>query len=325
VTGAALALVGIWRSTALPLRHAVLVGALMVAVGSPLVLGTMWLSGVAAIELPLEPDAAVSAAMAIAINETAVAEPVAADAEIKDDALIATPTDAFIPGFIMPESATTDVVATIPAGAVWSWAALARMGAFVWAVGSLASLASLAVGLLWVRRLRACCRQLALPRVMRLRDEAARNLGMTVVPDVYSTALVDSPLSLGVCQPCVVLPEDAVKLLDDEQMRGLLMHELAHVARRDHLVGLLQRAALVVYWWNPLLRRVSSTVSTLREEICDDLATHRAASGDTYAAMLVELAGRAVSRRSLPTAIGMFDGSRRDNRGRVERLVVDGR
>ena len=37
----------------------------------------------------------------------------------------------------------------------------------------------------------------------------------------------------------------------DACVDGLLVHELAHVKRRDHLVGWIELAAGVVWWWNP--------------------------------------------------------------------------
>jgi bla regulator protein blaR1 len=61
----------------------------------------------------------------------------------------------------------------------------------------------------------------------------------TIVPSVDVISYV-----LPVAMPCDV---------DEEQLQAVLLHEMPHFARRDHWVGVAQRMATVLFWWNPLV------------------------------------------------------------------------
>jgi beta-lactamase regulating signal transducer with metallopeptidase domain len=324
VAGSGLAIVAICRRSPLPLRHALLVGALAVTLASPLLLAAMWGGGVTMfrLESAQEPMPTGTNNFILVGDTLALQKPMTLAAETLTVAPASEP-DAAAP----PERlGVLNVVPQVVEGREsLSCLDAARVAVVAWAIGCAIALASLVSGLVRVRRLMRSCQRLADAGLDRLMSEATRSLGMRSVPTLVASQQIDAPLSLGILRPIVVVPTAAIDSLTREQMRGLLTHELAHVARRDHLVGLVQRAALVLFWWNPLVHRVSGNIATLREEICDDLATHREPSGDDYAAMLVELASRAVLRRSLPTTIGMFDGSRREFSRRVERLLEDGR
>ena len=99
------------------------------------------------------------------------------------------------------------------------------------------------------------------------------------------------------------------------------MHETSHIKRRDLLVGLLQRAALVIYWWNPLVHRVSAALTQTREQICDDLVTQHTRHADGYAALIVEFASRVVNRSIAAPVLGVTDGSTKDLTLRIRRLL----
>jgi beta-lactamase regulating signal transducer with metallopeptidase domain len=46
----------------------------------------------------------------------------------------------------------------------------------------------------------------------------------------------------------VVVPEEVLNELDDEQLQAILIHETAHLARRDQWVCLAQRMAVLLFW-----------------------------------------------------------------------------
>ena len=59
------------------------------------------------------------------------------------------------------------------------------------------------------------------------------------------------PMACGVVHPSVLMPADAVRW-PVERLRIVLLHELAHVKRRDCLTHVVVQLACAVYWFNPL-------------------------------------------------------------------------
>jgi beta-lactamase regulating signal transducer with metallopeptidase domain len=57
--------------------------------------------------------------------------------------------------------------------------------------------------------------------------------------------------------------------LSPEGCRAVLAHELAHLARRDHLVGWLILAAGCVWWWHPLFYLIRRRLHREAELACD--------------------------------------------------------
>ena len=175
-------------------------------------------------------------------------------------------------------------------------------------------------GLAQVRRLSLGLRPIADARLEDLAAATARQLGLRKAVALYESPHAPAPLSVGLVRPIIVLPVGLAASLVPEQLQGLLLHEMAHIVRRDHQVGLLQRVATIVFWWNVLAHRASARVSAICEQICDDIST---GSGETdgYAAMLVELAGRVATRQTLPATIGIFEGTASEFGQRIHRLL----
>lgn len=64
-------------------------------------------------------------------------------------------------------------------------------------------------------------------------------------------------------------PRDLLARLDDEGRASLLVHELAHVRRRDHWVRWLELLVAAAYWWCPLVWWVRGRLRACEEACCD--------------------------------------------------------
>jgi len=70
-------------------------------------------------------------------------------------------------------------------------------------------------------------------------------------------------------QPRVLLPAELIDGLTPPQQKALLLHELIHIKRRDHLVRMLESAVSVVYWWLPIVRWIGPQLRACEENCCD--------------------------------------------------------
>jgi len=126
-----------------------------------------------------------------------------------------------------------------------------------------------------------------------------------------------SPMVWGFGPARLLWPEGLEDLLTPEACEAVLVHELAHLRRRDHWVGWLLLASGCVWWWHPLFRFIRQQLGREAELACDawvvgTLPTARRA----YAEALLEVS-QWVSRRAAPVAALGAVGSRLDFQRRL--------
>jgi len=74
----------------------------------------------------------------------------------------------------------------------------------------------------------------------------------------------------GVLHPHIALPDGIDRILSEEELTAVLMHEVTHAKRRDNLIRLVHEVALCVLWFHPLVWITGSRLSLYRELSCDE-------------------------------------------------------
>ena len=171
-----------------------------------------------------------------------------------------------------------------------------------------------------VRQLAASCRLHEDPRLQSLVAAVCAELGVGRAVPLAVSPLAPGPLTLGIRRPRIVLPAGLELLLDEAELRGVLAHEVAHVARRDALANLLQRIVQVLYWWNPLLQALQRGIRRTREQLCDDCVLSVQGDGLPLAGALVKVATWMVEIRPTFGATTLLDDEGELNQ-RMTRLI----
>ncbi|MBV8073941.1 MAG: pentapeptide repeat-containing protein [Candidatus Eremiobacteraeota bacterium] len=138
---------------------------------------------------------------------------------------------------------------------------------------------------------------------------------------VVTTDAVEVPFAVGLGAATIVLPTALVATLSAEELDQVLVHEIAHLARRDDLTNLVERVVAAVLFFHPAVHVVSRRLDLEREIACDDWVVAATGSRRPYAFCLTKVAELALGtqRRTAP-ALGLF-ASRNVLRKRVEHLL----
>ena len=148
--------------------------------------------------------------------------------------------------------------------------ALATGGFMVWGLGSIFLLARTAHGWWAVRRLGRCLLPLEGEHWAAELKAAACTLSVANLPHISLSPDVRGPAVIGLLAPRVVLPESLLARCTAQQFCEILVHECAHIVRRDPWMRLLQSLAAVFFWVNPLVALLNRRLSQAREEVCDN-------------------------------------------------------
>jgi beta-lactamase regulating signal transducer with metallopeptidase domain len=174
---------------------------------------------------------------------------------------------------------------------------------FIWIAGVAVMLVRLAAGWRHAARLAARC-------------SAERG-------EVSESVLVSTPVAIGVWTPRILVPA-SWRSWPAGLQNAVLVHERAHIRRRDMLVNLLAHANRCVYWFHPLAWWLERRIATTAEQACDDEVLRANGEAQSYAGLLVEMANsvRPAADASRGQGAGiMGPGALSD---RVER-ILDGR
>jgi Zn-dependent protease with chaperone function len=146
---------------------------------------------------------------------------------------------------------------------------IARVAALIWLFGS-AILAWRLLAACWALRRVRRESEVAKDPVARAALDLLSAVWQGPLPDVRVSDRICAPVSAGVLRPMILLPQSVFQSLPAGQLRDVLLHEAAHIRRRDHLFVLLERLAAIAFWPNPLLHRLNFLMDEAREDICDN-------------------------------------------------------
>ncbi len=201
---------------------------------------------------------------------------------------LATPSQEAITA---PVIASADHVATttIPvASSSWSfnWVQIALL---LWALGVVVVLARLALGTWRMRRITREAECLTDYQWSAMTSRLRGQLDLPAHISLYASEEIAMPVTWGVLRPVVVLPAESVEW-SNEWRRIVLLHELAHIKRRDCSTQMLANWACALYWFNPLVWFAARRLRVERELACDDCVLEVGTRASDYASYLVEIA-----------------------------------
>jgi beta-lactamase regulating signal transducer with metallopeptidase domain len=159
----------------------------------------------------------------------------------------------------------------------------------LWFLTALVLIGRLALESARVWRLVARCRPLCDERCNKLLADLRASLRVRQSVRLLECDEAIVPLTCGLVRPVILLPATS-RDWDEERLRYVLLHELAHIQRFDVFFQMLARTACSLYWFNPLVWYALGRLRIERELACDDCVVATGESAVDYADQLVEIA-----------------------------------
>jgi beta-lactamase regulating signal transducer with metallopeptidase domain len=152
---------------------------------------------------------------------------------------------------------------------------------------------------------------LALPVVATLQAFSQAHDG--VIPPIRTCSELSCPVVVGAMSPVILIPDGFTALAEGDQQAALL-HEFAHVVRRDYAVNLLSELAALPLSWHPAVYPLKAGIRRSRELACDAMAAASMASEKVYARRLLSLAKSMGASAPTPALVGLFGKSDLEDR-----------
>jgi beta-lactamase regulating signal transducer with metallopeptidase domain len=149
-------------------------------------------------------------------------------------------------------------------------------------------------------------------------QQLADGLGIRQTIAFLESGLAKTPMVIGHLKPVVLVPIGLLAALSTAEVEAILIHELAHIRRRDYLVNMLQSLLEIVFFFNPAVLWISKMIKTERENCCDDLALAQDHNKANYIRALVSCEEY---KSSIPAYAMAFPGGKNTLLHRVKRMA----
>jgi beta-lactamase regulating signal transducer with metallopeptidase domain len=214
--------------------------------------------------------------------------------------------DAFFP-------TQTDAVVSLPQA--WWTSSLVFLA--LWSVWGTVQLGKFTLAVVAIRRARARSHpfpahlESGLPHWRRLRHDGRR-------PTLVLSSSVTSAAVLGWGSPMIAVAPSLVRTLAPDDLDRVLVHEWAHVQRRDDVVNVVQVVIRIVAGWHPAVWWIDRRLHVEREIACDEMAVALTGSPKSYAQCLLKLSTVTRTPMEMLTAPAVFASGLR---ARVVKIV----
>ncbi|MGH9145299.1 MAG: M56 family metallopeptidase, partial [Vicinamibacterales bacterium] len=151
----------------------------------------------------------------------------------------------------------------------------------LWAAGVAFVLLRLGIGIVWVCWTARRAEPITDAAWLSILEEVTTTLQFTGRVSLRRSGRSTVPVACGIWRPTLLMPLEADDWSADRR-RVVLLHELAHVKRRDCRLQAIAQVAYAWHWFNPLVHVAVARLRAEQERACDDLVLAAGTDGPVY-------------------------------------------
>lgn len=158
----------------------------------------------------------------------------------------------------------------------------------VWLAGAAFWLVRLLVSFRTLRKIETHAQEESDTALLNLLESVRREFGISRSIKILRSEAVHVPFASGIFRSIIFLPLSFTNP-DGETLRSVLMHETAHIRRRDPLWQLFTQLARILYWFQPLVYVAGNRIRSERELACDRTVLESHTDAEQYASVLLDM------------------------------------
>lgn len=107
--------------------------------------------------------------------------------------------------------------------------------------------------------------------LLNLLKHCANQMRVRRIPKLILSQTVHVPMVMGVFNPSIILPEKISNLCSRSELTAIVLHELAHIKRRDLISIWLHQTVRVLFFFHPAIWLAGHEIKKEQEIACDEL------------------------------------------------------
>ena len=141
---------------------------------------------------------------------------------------------------------------------------------------------------------------------------ACERFGLRKPIPIMETDQVASPALFGLFSPVLLLPRKALQSYTSSELNHIIMHELAHVRRKDHWLNWLMTFCQILHWFNPVIWLAFGRMRADRELATDHLAlkTNGDQDATAYGQTILKTLRHLARPTYMPGLVGILEDKR---------------
>ncbi|MGD2095674.1 MAG: M56 family metallopeptidase, partial [Phycisphaerales bacterium] len=158
--------------------------------------------------------------------------------------------------------------------------------------------------------------------LVEMMNQCRQKVGVRQDIEIRLSNTVMSPAVCGLFRPIVLMPKSLLDTLSPDNLRAVLVHELAHIKRGDLWINCVQTILQIVYFYNPFVWFANAIVRKIREQAVDEMVlVALGAEAKSYSNTLIDIAEIAFFRASLSLRLIGVVESKKELSRRIKHML----